>query len=745
MTSPEAERPLPVDDNPFPARAAAETQGLDDDVTSIETEAVREAVALLDGYFGRTSERGAALAVSGEHGSGKTHLLFQLLRRTKRHGPGAEFVYVDAQRGSFHNLYRNNFLTLFDRTDMVDRVREYYANIVADSLENTGFPADITERLRTTDIDPQKFVHQFNLAESTFLATLNTALSQVTRNEEFGTALVLLLRAELRDAVWEWLRGEQPSELLVEHGIESHIQSDAQALEAMGVIALLYRGRARHLVLAFDQLDKVLSGAGTPEPETVTALQRMIELMADQGIFLVLSGLPEFLGGIGRQGQDHGLSAAITTSGLTPAEVRSYIEASIARTTRYGAGLGPFPPQIAEFIAELAGHSARKMVQICHACYRDSLATREVTSPMVLKAARSRVEPEGTVRERIEAELRKQAREYHVNHPVNGNGGPRAPYWVPAAGTGCALFVQNALVVPDDVIDVIEQVDAVRAAAPRCRTALIVNGFLSERIREAVNGHFTEPPLIYAAERFPDEFARLMRRMTAHLDASGDDQLRSVRASVNRLAEAQGTTQSYLEMLAYHVESMRSASEQQFADLSRRLQRLGSEESAAPLPDEAEQLFTEVLTTLDGLTDLRTALAGVFGDDSAGVSSELLLRLQNGGVVRAVGAAALAETLVRALRDAVRDWHRRLDGTPGADERAALDALCKNYEAVMEYLPIQMLETLARQAPDPMSSRGSAARRDVLGLAQEDLYTLLSDLAYRVRRHFAPGGIGNIS
>lgn len=743
MNAPEAQRQRPIDDNPFPARAAAETQGLDDEVTSIDTGAVHTAVTLLDGYFRRTADKGAALAVSGEHGTGKTHLLFQLLRRAKRHGPDARFVYVDAHKGTFHNLYRNNFLMQFDRDDMTDRVREYYANIVADSLEHTGFPADITERLRTTDIDPQKFVRQFNLAESTFLADLNAGLARVTRNEEFGAALVLLLRADLRDAVWEWLRGEQPSPLLVERGIESRITSDAQALEAMGVIALLYRGRARHLVLTFDQLDKVLPGPTPPRPDTVTALQRLIELMAAQGIFLVLSGLPEFLGGIGRHGQDHGLSAAISTEGLSPAEVRSYIEKNIARTG-YREPLGPFSPQIVEFIAELAGHSARKMIQICHACYQESLTSREVTSDMVLRAARSRVEAENVVRDRITAELHKQAREYHVDHPVNGTGdGPRAPYWIPAADTGCALFLQNSLVVPEDTTDVIARAGAVRAAAPGARTALIVNGFLSEQAREAVGGHFTEPPLIYAAERFPDEFSWLMRRMTEQLEASGDDQMRGVRASVSRLAEAQGTTQNFLEMLAYQVESMRSASEQQYADLSRRLQALGRDEDPAPLPDEVEQMFAEVLTTLKEITDVRTALAGMFGERSPGVASGLLLRLQNSGVVRAVGAATLAETMIGALHEAVRDWYRHLDGPPTAEQHTALDALCRNYETVMEYLPIQVLETLARQTSDPLPG-GSVMRRDALGLPQTDLYTLLSDLAYRIRRHFGPGGIGHL-
>jgi hypothetical protein len=741
VNAPYGDNMQPIDDNPFPARPAAEVQDLADDVVSVKTSAIDEATRLLSSYFQRTTPQGMVLTVIGEAGTGKTHLLFELLRQAlRRRDLDTQYAYVDAQGGDFLSLYRGNFLMQFDRDDVVRRIREYYANIVADSIENTGFPADITARLRNTDIDPQRFVTQFNLPESTFLAKLNTDLSTVTHNEEFGTALMLLLRGDLGDAVWEWLRGEEPSPVLVERGIQSRIKSDAQAIDAMGVIALLYRGRSSNFVLAFDQLDKVLPSSSRPPGDTVAALHQMIGLMADQGIFLVLSGLPEFLDAIGQHGQEHGVTASLTTNGLPGEHVRSYIEQNIAKT-HYRTGTGPFSQEVVDYIAALAGRSARQMVQICHYCYRVSLQSGVVTTTMVEQAARGRSEiSQGIVRKRILEELDKLGLAYHTSHPVDGIDGPRAPYWVPTGDTGCALILTDSLTLAEDTSDLIESAKSIQAAAPGCRIGLIINGVLSDPARKALKNHFSERPLIYAPERFADDFSHLLRHMTEQLDASGDDQIRVLRASMSRLATAQSGTQHYLELLAFQIESMQEATEKHYADLTRELQTLNRDERRPLSADDVEHLFTEVMVSLEALTGLDAALGQVFGEEPSGVASGLLLRLQNREIMRAVGVAALAETVVGAFRDAVREWSRHLDGQPTADQRRRLSTLCRNYETVLEYLPIQLLSTLAELVPNSASWNPVVGQTVGGRLSQTDMYTLLTDLGYKLRQAAGLGG-----
>ncbi|MFB9832697.1 hypothetical protein [Actinoallomurus acaciae] len=744
MNAPNPREEQLIDDNPFP-RPSADPWELDVEVVSVPTPAIDESMRLLDAHLAEDGPEGVVLAVSGDYGTGKTHLATRLLRKARSlRSDDARYAYVGAQEGGFHTLYRGNFLATFNRDDVIRHIREYYAHIVADSLENTGFPPEVTRRLRELELDPQHFVTQFNLAESTFLQRLNADLAKVTRNEEYGTALMLLLRNDLADQVWEWLRGEEPDPLLRERGINSRIDDEPRALEAMGVLALLYRGRSRHFVLVFDELEKVLPSSSRPPAETIAAFRALTDLATRQGIFLALCGLPEFLEAIGQNNAEHAITATISTDdGLSEEQVLGYIEQSMAATS-YGRGLGPFSADIVRFICLLTGGNARRVVQICQSCYRMALESRRVDRSMVRRAAkgRSEVVDERTVRKQIGAELQKQAREYHTDHPVGGEDGPRAPYWVPVYDTGCAIFVTDSVMDEADAERLIANARAVRSTAPRSRTALIVNGFLAEPVRRDLEERFSEPPLIYARERFSEDFEFLLRRLTGPLEAA-EGETAVIRANISRLAVAQTNAQRYMEELALQVESMRDTTERQYAALARDLQGLDPRRRHRPLPDHVEAIFTEAVTELEALTGLDTALSEMFGAESPGSISGVLLRLHNSEAVRTVGVAKLTEAVVTAFRTAVEEWYGQLDGPPSADRLERLTVFCRAFDTVLEDLPIYQLNTLNDLLPRP-SSRTAVIEQRARSRRQIDMYALLSELGHRVRQAFSGAGPGGL-
>ncbi|MEU6746674.1 AAA family ATPase [Spirillospora sp. NPDC046719] len=733
MTAAQGGAVPPIDDNPFPFRLAAEKQDLGEPVVTVETPQITEARRLLDAYLGPDGGQGMAVAVCGQNGTGKTHLLFELLRTVRERPDGSQWIYVEGQGGEFADLYKHNFLDQFDRTEILRWIREHYARIVADWLDGTGFPADIRDRLRAGDIDPQRFVAQFNLEESTFLAALNESLSEVTANDQYGTALMLLLRSDMSAAVWDWLRGEHPSPLLAERGIDTPIDSDADALEAMGVLTLLCRGVDRRpLVLAVDQIEKVLPSASRPDDTTVAALYELMDLMVRRGVFLVLSGQPPLLTALGTQGREHHLTSVIETGGLTPAEVREYVGRCVERT-RYGTGSSPFSPDICDYIARVAEGSIRRVVEICHECYRESLPTGEITQSMVAAAARGKGRAaQGEVRDAIAAELDELGLRFETGHPVGPADGPRADYWIPSVGAGCALFLTESLLRPEEAAALVERAGRVRAAAPGCRTALIVNDFASKAVRDAVRDHFTEPVLPYRAETFRAEFARLLRTMLDQVEAAEGD-LRAVRGTLRRLAAAQDSTRDHVKMIGYELTAMQTSFERQLTELARELRGGEPGEAESPLPDAAERLFGEVLEDLERLGGLEGTLAAAFGEHAPAAEADLL-RLQRGDVVRALGVAAVARTVVTAFRDAVRDWGRESGEPPGRERSRRLAALCRNYETVMQYLPIQQLGALTQ-----LADGGPAGREPGLpGRTGTDTYRLLADLGFQVRRALLP-------
>jgi hypothetical protein len=739
----------PIDDNPFPPGATAGIEYLTGDIITVETPEIAGANHLLDSYLRRrvASKGGVAVAVIGEAGSGKSHLLFELFRRAERLAPDSERIYIDSQGGDFLELYKSSFLARFSQDEVVGRLRRYYADIVADSLENTGFPDDVTSRVRATTIDPQRFVSQFNLAEGVFLEELKHRLRVVTQDEQFGTALTLLLGHDLARDTWDWLEGHPPSPPLRERDITRRIDTESKAIEAMGVLALLFRGRTRHFILAFDQLEKALPSASPPTGETREALNRLIDLMKSQGIFVVLSGLDELDKALEPQAQR--AIERIEPKGLTPDEVRSFIERCIAKTGP-GQGVGPFGEEIPDYIAHLAGESARQVVQICRSCYAEARETGQVTQAMVDRAAIGRARQSShQVDKSIREQLNRQGREFERNHPVDDEDGPRAPYWVPVGTSGCALFVTESLIKGEDAARLIRAADSVRQAAPRSQRGLIVNGFLSAQVQDLLEEHFDESPLYYTPATFAEQFSRFMRHMSEQIEAASaaqqevQDQLNLVRGSVNRLSAAQNSTQNFLETLMYQVERMHSTLEQQYTQLARDLRTAerSLQEPPSPLPDDVVQEFSTTLGVLKELTGLDTALGEMFSRRPTSGPPGLLMRLQNREIVRAVGVATLAEQVIEAFRKSVGSWYDELEGPPTDEQMDTLNALSRNYETIVDFLPISLLGTLADMVSEfPSRSQISGQAGEGVLFERTDLYGLLRDLGHRVRGLLLQGG-----
>ncbi|MEO5873368.1 MAG: hypothetical protein ABIS86_09755 [Streptosporangiaceae bacterium] len=726
MTIGSAEPVPPLDDNPFPPNAAAEVLGGDEAVT-VTTNAVDRALRHWRAYRDGAGGQGRVIALLGEQGTGKTHIASRILHEVRElPGGDAQEIYVQAQWGGFRNTYTGAFLNWFRPPDILRRLREYYANIIADSLGASGFPERATQRLRDGMVDPQRFVTEFGLPESDYLELLNADLADVTRNKEFGAAFTLLLRGDLKSQVAEWLRGEDPDHLLQERGITTRIGTAGEALDAMGVLTLLYHGRARRFVLVLDEMDRVLPSASPPDEETLEAFRKFLKLMVEKGVFLVLAGLPELITAMGPVLKER-LSEEIRVGQFTSIEARELVELSMART-HYGHGLGPFSDEIVDYIVELTGGNARQVIQLCHSCYQQSRETREVTETMVDLAAKGKVtliEP-AQLHQIVQDRLRRLGRtEFDTGHPIGGPNGPRADIWIPAYGSGVALMLSGALVKAGPAGALAERARQIKAADPRCLTLLIVAGYVSRPAFEALAGSFSEGPLGYTDDRFAEDFAHALSRLEQRMEVGDVDALRVVRTGLSQLTIAQATTQNFLENLASEVRSLQVTSGQQLATVQRELQE------GPALPERVEEVFRRVLTELRDLFYLGAALGEAFGGEP-GAAATLLQRMTvDADKARAIGVAYLAEQVIVSFREAVLAWFGEPPGQDPAVRDDRLKALCRNCDTALEYLPLNALNALSGPAS------WSVGHSDVLDEAllprrRGDLYGLLDDLGAHV-------------
>ncbi len=738
--------------NPFsPMAVALIIDDFQDDFDSadvtIPTDASRQAVAHLDGYLQASPGAGTVLAVLGDYGTGKTHLAVRLVRHARKalEDP-SRALYLEATADSFVELYRR-FMRRVGRESVRTQVSDYYADIVADSLQSTGLTAETLEWLGSRSLEPQEVVERLGLMESALLRQVQDRLRQVTNNKDFGTALTLLLRPGFEHAVWSWLLGGTPDQVLVERGITTPIDTEVAALEAMGVFALLFGGRRRRFVLAVDELDKIFSAESRPRARTMAAFQTMLQVFAKAGACLVLCGLPEFKAVLSPAVRQR-IPYTVTLSGLDYPQVREFIvRAQQAVTGR--ATLAPFTPETVRYLRDVAGGNTRNVVRLCHRVFRlvddrvratgdpDVVAGDEI----VRQAARDLFgsltadDLDGAVRRLLDA----NGWEYWHNHLLGPGEESKADYWVtfPDRDGGCAVLMTGSLLDNADVTTVMRRVSAVREAESDAEIVLLVNGVLADGVAIQLREPLGREPLVYSERTFADDFKALVGAMSLRL--AGDavrDPMSAVRQRMDQLARQQSSIYGFIEQLAEHVDGVRTASDRQFGAIGRQLALLvGSaparEAADHRLPGEVERLFRDAVDALEGLVQVDLMLDEAFDFAPPATQEEVHRRLRTPEFTDAAGKAILIQRTVLAFRAAVGEWLRAGDDSAQAEDR--LEELCGIYDDVVEFLPLFDLDPLFGMPS--WSGRAGGLVADVNQVARRNrVLEALRNLSPRVRR-----------
>ncbi|RKT56470.1 hypothetical protein [Saccharothrix australiensis] len=734
--------------NPFSPMAVAlivEDHGDDSDAAdvTIATDASRQAVAHLDAYLEAEPGAGTVLAILGDYGTGKTHLAVRLVRHARRAlDDPSRALYLEATAESFVELYRR-FMRRLGREGVRAQVSDYYADIVADSLQSTGLTADTLEWLGSRQLEPQEVVERLGLMESALLRKVQDTLREVTNNKDFGTALTLLLRPGFEHVVWSWLLGGAPDQVLVERGISTPIDTEVAALEAMGVFALLFGGRQRRFVLAVDELDKIFSADNQPQARTMAAFQTMLQVFAKAGACLVLCGLPEFKAVLSPAVRQR-IPYTVTMSGLSHAQVREFITRAQQSLTGWPT-LAPFTPETVRYLRDVAGGNTRNVVRLCHRVFRlvddRARATGDqgvtATDDMVRQAARdlfgslSADDLDGAVRRLLDA----NGWEYRHNHLLGPGADSRADYWVtfPDRDGGCAVLITGSLLDNADVTTVMRRVSAVREAQGDAEVVLLVNGVLTDGVAIQLREPLGREPLVYSERTFADDFKALLGATGRHV---ARDPLSALRRQMEQLSRQQSSIYGFIEQLTEHVDGVRTSSDRQFGAIGRQLALLtGSAPARAAvdnrLPGEVERLFRDAVDALEGLVQVDAMLAEAFDFAPPQTQEAVHRRLRTREFTDAAAKAILIQKTVLAFRGAVAEWYRA-EGSSGESEDR-LEQLCGIYDDIVEFLPLFDLDPLFGLPPWGARSAGVVA--DVNQVARRNrVREALRNFSPRVRR-----------
>ncbi|NUR92433.1 MAG: hypothetical protein HOY71_50890 [Nonomuraea sp.] len=345
---------------------------------SVETAAMSQAEGYLRDYLGHDPAAGwQALTVVGRLGMGKTHLARRLADDLYRaENDRLRLITVDSPDPGF---YRSRVSGQIDRFDLYERIKDYYASVVADTLTGAPGGEELVDGLRSGVLDPQKVVDHFGLVESTLHDTLRRLLGSITELSRFSTALTLALMPRHEEDVWRWLTGGPPSEELAARGVTQLGEDTATAFDVLGVLAHLYGRAGYRYVLIMDEFDKLLGG---PDPEqeqrTLQATERLVNIMIESGGLFVFCLRPQ-----AQEIMPSSLLQRLRTVRLSPfsgAELVSYVRQAL------GEQADLFPREVADRVVELTGGVPRQAIELCADVWSASEFERAVTVADVREA-----------------------------------------------------------------------------------------------------------------------------------------------------------------------------------------------------------------------------------------------------------------------------------------------------------------------------------------------------------------------
>ncbi|GAA3039515.1 hypothetical protein [Actinokineospora globicatena] len=679
--------------NPYTAMAVATTSLIDGDAATADvtvvTDAMRRAYRTLDDYLEAEPENaasaGVVMALLGNYGMGKTHLAVRLVRRARAAlGGSTKAIYLDANAEDFLSLYLR-FMREVTKEALVTQVRDYYADVVAASLQETGLSGDALQALTAGQVTPQRVIRELGMLESALLRRVQETLVGVTGDHDFSTVLTLLLRNGFDDAVWLWLTGGEPDEILVDRGITRRIDNELAALEALRVIALLFSGLRNRFVLVIDELDKIFSAHHRPNDTLMARFQDLLAVSARTGACLVLCGLPDVWEVLTPAVRAR-IPVRVDLAGLTEAEITEFLLES-HRSVLDQDGIEPFTQVAVRTIGRLTRGYARDVIRLCRKAFRladnaSVVAGRDVLVDEVVLQAAAADEFGAPNLDDVVGQIwrlaERQGWNPHRDHMLGASVLARADFWItfPEFDSGCALLLAPSLLADGEVARLLDRVAALRAAAPGIEVVVVVVGVPTDTAVLRVRDVLDRDPLVVRPHSLADDVTAALESARTRLPRRDDtDELGGLRRQIDTwLARIANGQRELADVLVRRVDDLAATVHPAEAP------------SDGVLPPTLADLFDEATAALTDLASIRVTPES-FAHDVITASDPLVVELRDQRIVAATGSAVLLRQVIETFRLVLSQWYRTNSSRVDTRARDLLDRMCDTYDNITDSLP----------------------------------------------------------
>jgi hypothetical protein len=546
--------------NPFPAHATVILEGASmDDLTP--TTLARPAMNRLADLVGRYrtaykpggNDNGRAIAVHGEHGSGKTHALAAAITSLGTAGPvPAWSIYVRADGPDVMSLYRKllSQVSLPKMQELCTRAREAYARAELEASRGLDSCA-VREALETVQAGVDWVESAFSGAELQATAVLDRQGADLAREglrqREFERVVPTLLNRDLAGLAYRWLTGEQlPGADLRALGITENIDNPLKARMGIQALLILSNRAGQPLAILIDQAEALVTAPdGTLNPDNAGTLRAIVEgVLGNSGLVIVAlrestwQSLPPDLR------QRFGPSE-IQLTGLTEDEANALVALYVKRWAQdEKVASYPFAREGLREALISSGGNIRRFLQLCSVLFTVAAPDHRIISGDFTKAVlSSEAEPvptTATIRRQLTDLLTAAHAPFEADYSA---GGSRADFAIRNAADGFRAFIVVSDAIVDDAqleLDVAQRtLDLVRRTQRQASPAeivLVVGGYMSPELTHELDT--VHRVLVVTRETSERDLATLVADLTTRAAEPGQAvaSLDHVHEAVNQLA-----------------------------------------------------------------------------------------------------------------------------------------------------------------------------------------------------------------
>ncbi len=312
---PAYERPIvATPSRPFPHQAVhaldakPDPGGTEIEPPTLIVSAVTELRDLTAVYLQRFEQEGAprgqAVALRGEHGSGKTHAIGHLRRQVaaKKIAPGcAEDVlqlYAKVESPDLTSVYRT-LMAQISHARMRDVAARFTAQLAGESIK-MAYPDDpeavtaIRARLVAEPGLADTLVNEYLVDAGDVLRRRDEEIARVTETDDFRSVLPYLF-TDLADIAYDWLVGRDLDAMRLRSiGVSRSIDTPELAQHGLHLLATMCGRAGTALVVYIDQYEKlVLDRDQQLVAETSGMLHSLAESIPGENGMIVIAGNQE--------------------------------------------------------------------------------------------------------------------------------------------------------------------------------------------------------------------------------------------------------------------------------------------------------------------------------------------------------------------------------------------------------------------------------------------------------------------